>query len=145
MIEIVNKIRRMHKEFGGENDGDEGGAGATATPKAANKNIDFETVCEILQTLAERVGNATDAYAGAFIEQYGPPQSPDLVERFQQGMLLMSEELESSLLDGFGITQNDFQVALMAHENNPMLRQLIMQMQYQNQARLAKHGIAMMG
>ena len=92
--EIVSKMQLMHKQFGGSNDGDDesGRGGSGDAGSGETKDMSLGEVIGILQTLSEKVGQATDRYVEEFKSRHGLPQSQDLMMQFQQGMLEMSEQ-----------------------------------------------------
>ncbi len=89
--EIIEKIRRMHSEFGGSI-GDDSSSGESLAVVKEKKSYTFDTILEILEALSARVGNATESYVVAFKKEYGLPNTPILLEKFQTGMMGMSEE-----------------------------------------------------
>jgi hypothetical protein len=84
--EITSKIKKMYGEFGG--DVDEGDQGAVER----KKTLSLDDIVEVIQTLSDRVGAATDAFVTAFKKQYGHPNSAELLNLFQEGMIKMTEE-----------------------------------------------------
>jgi hypothetical protein len=91
--EITSKIQQMHKQFGGTNDGCvESGSSMGGEEGGAGRDLTLEEVIGVLQTLSDKVGEATDRYAEDFKSQYGLPNNQTLMMQFQQGMMEMSEE-----------------------------------------------------
>merc|ERR1712000_563393 len=126
--------------MGGTGGSSAGGSGSQRGG-GGSKDMSLGEVIAVLQALSERVGNGTDEYVEEFKRVNGLPESKDAMMRFQQGMLEMSEAMESAVLEAYGVTQQDFQQALMANQNDPVLQQTVMAMQMANQQRLAAHGI----
>jgi hypothetical protein len=87
--ELSNKIRLIYREFGGEVEAD---AGDGLEPPAPTREISLDVVIRILQMLDEKMSANIEAYIEAFKEKYGLPNSQDLVDAFQQGMMALSEE-----------------------------------------------------
>lgn len=85
--EIVSKIRKMHSEFGGENDDSE-----VRTVSKSKVALTIEKATQILESLSDKVSNATESYCQAFKTEYGVPDSPLLQQKFQAGMMEISEE-----------------------------------------------------
>jgi hypothetical protein len=64
---------------------------ASSSSSSAGGEMTLAKVVEILTTLSDMVGNATDSYCETFIKSFGLPHSHDLMQQFQGGMLQMSE------------------------------------------------------
>lgn len=89
MQEIVSKIQQMHKQFGGTNDGTESGPGGGGEEV---QEMSLGEIVGILQTLSEKVGQATDRYVEEFKSTHGLPSSQATMMQFQQGMMELSEQ-----------------------------------------------------
>ena len=64
----------------------------TQSATSSSEELTLSKVTEILTKLSDMVGEATDEYCENFINSFGLPQSPDLIQQFQGGMLQMSEK-----------------------------------------------------
>lgn len=88
--EIAKKIRKFYHTCGGDVDLDDGEDISSAT--TSSKGIlPFEMVVEMLEVISQVVSAKTDEYITAFKEEYGVPRDRESVERFQQGMMSLSE------------------------------------------------------
>ena len=58
---------------------------------SAGQDMTLSLVLEVLNKLSAMVGDATDEYCQNFIGSFGLPQSQELMQQFQGGMLQMSE------------------------------------------------------
>jgi hypothetical protein len=158
LSEICQKIRLIYKEFGGELDGGEessdmgagvGSSGAagekgTGSSGGSGKDVSLNDVLEILTVLSEKIGGLTEEYVAEFIEQHGLPNGDaELTQRFQMGMMALSEQAEKVVLEEFAISITEFQQAVMANQASPAIQQKIMEMQFENQQRMMQQGIKM--
>ena len=102
--EITNKINILHREFGGnvEVDDEEDVDGNPI------RDLAVQEVVEILETLAERMGDVTDSYVEEFKEAHGIPDQHTIMA-FQEGMMALSEDMEKSVLEEYNITMMEFQ------------------------------------
>lgn len=150
LIEISYRINQLYKEFGGEIEEDEdqtsdpnapSGSGAT---NANNDTLTLDEVVAILEALAESMNELMDGYMSSFKSKYGIPTSQELLERFQAGMMKLSEEAEANTLKPFEVSSLQFQKAVMTYQNSREVQQVVMSMQASNQAMMQAHGFAMM-
>ena len=109
---ITNKINILHREFGGnvEVDDDENDSGNPL------RDLSVQEVVEILETLAERMGDVTDSYVEQFKEEHGIPDQHTIMA-FQEGMMALSEEMEKSVLEEYKITMLEFQKVRVRDES----------------------------
>lgn len=89
--EITSKIQQMHKQFGGTNDGS-GDSNSAGGEEVSGRDLTLEEVVGVLQTLSDKVGEATDNFVETFKSQHGLPNNQTLMMQFQQGMMEMSEQ-----------------------------------------------------
>lgn len=152
LINITNKIRSIYNEFGGEiglegTDGDLGASPSSARVAPAAAAVPSEKLEELaiklLTVLSEKMLENTERYIVQFKGEYGVPKTAGDFERFQQGLMVITEGVEKQLLEDNGLTQTDFQELLMRQQNNETIQKIFMQMQYRNQMILQAHGIAM--
>ena len=80
----------MHKQFGGENPSTQGAMDTSSTAMTSQQELSLSQVINLLQSLSERVNDATDQFIEEFKETYGMPNGSNMMQ-FQQGMLQMSE------------------------------------------------------
>ena len=62
----------------------------TTSPSSSGE-ITLEKVVEVLTKLSDMVGDATDDYCVTFKKTHGLPNTAELMQQFQGGMLQMSE------------------------------------------------------
>lgn len=136
--EILEKIKKIHYEFGGDSLDDD-----DSSSKRERKTLAFDTIIEILESLSDKVADATEAYVTQFKKVHGLPTSYELKEKFQVGMIQLSDQCEKEILDSYDLTQADFQEAIVLNQSNPLLQQTVMALQYKNQQQLMRHGIQM--
>ena len=91
--ETTKKIRKLYNACGGNVNLDEDEDVASVPSKGL---LPFETVLEILQVIGEITMNKTDEFIVTFKEKYGLPKDQDTAERFQQGLMSISERLEAT-------------------------------------------------
>lgn len=135
IIELLGRLKRLHKEFGGENDPNEFSVDKGAPALDVSPNIALNA----LRKLSQLVGEGTDELCEDFIRTYGRPTTQETLMMFQTAMLQMSEKMEAQVLESFGLSQSDFQVAL--GQGGPEMMKFIQEMQIDNQMRLQKNGI----
>lgn len=83
----------MHKQFGGENAGTQSSTSTTSETSNAvvsSQELSLGQVINLLQSLSEKVNEATDSFIEEFKETYGMPSRSNIMQ-FQQGMMQMSE------------------------------------------------------
>jgi hypothetical protein len=51
-----------------------------------------DEVLKLLELLADKTADATEEFVEGFMSQYGNPNTQDLRERFQEGMIELSEK-----------------------------------------------------
>jgi hypothetical protein len=143
--EAYDKIKTIHKEFGGDVEVEEEEDDGLDVDGQPLRELTVQDVVAILETLAERMGEVTDNYVEEFIHEHGIPHNNSTITAFQEGMMGLSEDMEKEVLDEQGISMTLFQKSVKRHQASPMITQTIMKMQMENQMRLQSHGIPMGG
>jgi hypothetical protein len=97
--EIISKIQLMHKQFGGVNDGSfintssssSSSSSAVQAGGGSDRALSLPDLISLLQTLTGKVSSATDEFIIDFKERYGLPKTQDLMQKFEEGMMRLSE------------------------------------------------------
>ena len=91
--EAGKKIRLIYKEFGGEvEESADFEVDQTGASQRSSVNLGVKEIVGVLNSIGEKMSNATDGYIETFVQTYGSPNSPELLESFQTGMIALSEE-----------------------------------------------------
>lgn len=136
--DISDRIRTIYREFGGAIEEDAGEANA-----APPKEIDSRQFMALLNDLTGQLIEHTQQYVVAYVEEHGVPASMDTMEKFQHGLLSLTEGVEKALLDENGLTQMDFQSTLMKHQHSPEVQEIFIRMQRENERVMTENGIRM--
>jgi len=147
--EIVEKIKTLHYQFGGDKDEDdeEGdgqglGEGNEANGGAALREIPLDELIEVIEEMTERISDAMDDYISNFKDSYGVPDQSN-IEQFQQGFMQLTEKVEKKITQEHDIPMTAFQKAIEKNSHQPLLQQAFMKMQLASHAKMTEHGLQM--
>lgn len=118
---------------------------AVAAPSAGSsgQTLSLDNVLQLLSTLASILNAKTDEYITAYKSEHGLPQDQMGFQRFQMGMVQVSEVTEKEVLVAHGLTEDGFRQALMSYKDEQAVMEVMMVIQQQSQMILQKHGMMM--
>lgn len=146
VVKLSKAIQDIYRSIGGKIE-----APSTSTAVAggngtanAGKKLNLDECLMLLGNLANILNAKTDEYITNFKAEFGMPQDQGAFQRFQMGMVQLSEITEKQILTQCGVTEGQFRDALMSHNKEPALAEAMMLLQQQSQMILQKHGMMMM-
>jgi len=149
--EIVQKLKALHFQFGGDAEKAEGAAEATAgevdgaggdASGEEQRELALDDLLEVLGTLTDRISDAMDDYIVAFKEENGDPDATN-IEQFHHGFMKLTEGIEKQALIEHDVQAMAFQQAIEKNQNSQQLQMAFMRMQMASQAKMVEHGLQM--
>ena len=110
---------------------------------SSGQTLSLDDVLQLLSTLASILNVKTDEYITAYKSEHGLPQDQMGFQRFQMGMVQVSEVTEKEVLVAHGLTEDGFRQALMSYKDEQAVMEVMMVIQQQSQMILQKHGMMM--
>lgn len=132
------QLKMIYKQFGGEVASEQAEAVAK---RGESFDMSLEDVVTLLEEMVEMMVSHIDQYCEQFVAAYGVPKEQAAVNKFQMGLMQVTEEVEKELLSSRGMISTDFQNILMKYQTEPKIGELFMMMQMQNKHVLMEHGI----
>lgn len=85
LSELVDKMKTIYKEFGGDVEVD----GVDASEAAQGLSVD--DVIDLMEGLAAKMSTSSDLYCQQFVDAFGVPSTMQGVEQFQMGLMQIAD------------------------------------------------------
>jgi len=131
----VAKLRKIFTDMGGDkiiDEDDDNDSPFGVTPRGKLREIPLEEVLAILEAYAEALTKHTQKYIDEWKKAHGMVTAATM-DRYQTGLLEISEETERQVLEEKNLLEEEFQNAIQQYQNDPRLQQLFMTMQMKSQ------------
>jgi hypothetical protein len=138
--EIVDKIKLINYQFGGDRDEEAEESGGLSSSADAGREVTLDELIEVLNDLTENISEGMDEYITEFKETHGVPDESNM-ELFHHGFMRITEELEKEVLKQRDISTLAFQRAVEKNSQHRALQEAFAQMQITSASKMREHGL----